>query len=329
MTPPSVPAFSAADPAVTPPGIEKAPKAERADLPAPVSDPARTMPPVPTGRERDLIDGTAVYKMVHLDDITEDPDNPRKIYRNIDELAESLKKNGLLEPISCRIDQDGKLWLMYGHRRLRAAKRANWKTIPTIIRYGVKDASILARQLVENSQRSGLDPMEEAVAIRRYMREQKMGTYAECAASLGHSLGWVTTRVALLDLDEDDQNKISSGELTLMEGAKIARRNTGNTRVSRKMREEGGMTDANNATGKTASMPTAWTPSYATKNPPHFSDEHFLAGRARSRCSAAAKAGDVHKPMIGGVACGSCWEVVIRLDARRNGDVLAGTRKEE
>jgi ParB/RepB/Spo0J family partition protein len=280
-----------------------APRAQKADG-APKQN---GLPPRRGPRTRDLVDGKNEYKLVPINDLHDDPDNPRKTYRNIMPLAASIKVEGLLEPINARIDSEGKLIIMWGHRRLRAIRMLSqdpdvgkdWQYAPTIIRYGVKDSSVLAKQLIENSHRDDLDPIEEARGIRYYMREHRLGSYAEAAQKLGHSLAFVAGRVALLDLDQEDQEKVSERKMPITEGIAKARKQSGKTRVS-KIQREG-------------------------REPAHFSDEHFLAGRAASRCNAARTRGETHRPIIGNVACGSCWEVVIRLDARRNPDALAGS----
>jgi ParB family chromosome partitioning protein len=316
---PSLPKFSNADqPPAPAPTKKTAPKAQKADGPsAAPNGAARTngaaktdvlgLPPRRGPRTRDVVDGKAEYKLVPIDDLHDDPDNPRKTYRNIMPLAASIKQEGLLEPVNARIDPDGKLIIMWGHRRIRAIRLLSqdadvgkdWQLVPTLIRYGVKDSSVLAKQLIENSHRDNLDPIEEARGIRAFMREHRLATYQQAAQQLGHSLAWVAGRVALLDLEQEDQEKVSEGKIPIMDAIAKARKHSGKTRVSKVQRE-----------------------GYEL---PHFSEEHFLAGRARSRCNAGRERGEAHKPIIGGVACGACWEVVIRLDARRNADVLAGS----
>lgn len=308
MTPPSVPTFSSADtPAITKKKV--GPKAQKADGPMAVVKPTAIITPPATPkldlparrgpRSRDLVDGKSELVLVPIGDLRDDPENPRKTFRNIMELAASMKVEGLLQPIVCRKDIDGTLIIMWGHRRVRAARilqkdpdvAASWTHVHVIIRYGVKTGSILAKQLIENKHRDDLDPIEEARGIRYYMLERRIATYQECADKLGTSLAWVAGRVALLDLDQTDQEKVSAREIPLMDAIKKARIKSGKTRVS-KIQREG-------------------------REPDHFSDEHFLAGRARSRCNAGRNAGETHRPVLGNVACGACWETVIRSDARR------------
>lgn len=263
-------------------------------------------PKVRKGRERDLLDGRAEYKLVPINDIHSDPDQPRKIFRNIEALASNLEQVGLNQPVTVRIDADNKLILMYGERRWRAAMLAKWTHIPAIIRYGVKDSSILAQQLSENVHREDMDPMEEAWGLRRYMRENKIATYLQASQALGYSLTWVTNRAALLDLEPEDQEKVAARELPITKAVAKSRAASGTTRQRPERKAVASATAASSGGGHA-----------------HFSDEHPLAGRARSRCRTGNEVD--HKPKVGGVACGACWELVIRLDARRNPNTLSAT----
>jgi ParB family chromosome partitioning protein len=276
--------------------------------------------PVRKGRERDLLDGKAEYKLVPINDLHPDPDQPRKTFRDIHLLAANLKEMGMLQPIVARIGPDNKLIIFMGERRWKAAQVAGWTHVPVIIRYGVQDTGILARQLMENAHRDDMDPIDEARAIRRIMRDEKIATHDQAAKRLGHSQPWVSTRLALLNLDEDTQAEVSSGALGVTAAAARGRAAAGVTRSSSR--------SSTSAYGSSTWSPSR-TPSYtpASRTLPHFSEDHFLAGRARSRCVAQSRANDDHTGLkIGGIACGSCWEVVIRQDARRNPDLLTGDK---
>lgn len=264
--------------------------------------------PVRKGRERDLLDGKAEYKLVPIEDLHPDPDQPRKTFRDLHLFAENLKELGMLQPITARIGPDKKLIIYMGERRWRAAKIAGWTHVPTIIRYGVVDSGILASQLMENAHRDDMDPIDEARAIRRIMRDEKIATHEQAAKRLGHSQPWISARLALLNLDEEDQERVSRGEIGVTAAAAKGRAAAGITRT----RDD-----------RSPAYTSTYTPPPA-RALAHFSDEHFLAGRARSRCTAQTRAGDHNGVKIGGVACGACWEVVIRQDARRNPDLQAG-----
>jgi ParB/RepB/Spo0J family partition protein len=239
-----------------------------------------------------MLDGKAQYLLLPVAKIHADPDQPRKTFRNIGELADNMKKIGLLQPITVRRHPTlgGHHTLIYGERRLRAAQQLNWTHIGAIVRYSVRDTQILVDQLTENSHRSDLDPIEEARAIQAYMRQNKIATQMEAAQKLGHSLTWVSNRLALRDLDENDQEAVSKGDMPILVAAKKAREKVGTVRAPRKAPRE-----------------------------PHFGPSHHLAGVARSRCRARTQVDGVseHPQLTNSGACGSCWEDVIRQEAVR------------
>lgn len=244
-----------------------------------------------------MLDGKTQYLLLPIAGIDPDPDQPRKTFRNVGELATNMKDVGLLQPITVRRNPalGGRHILIYGERRLRAAQQLGWTHIPAMVKFGVKDTSLLVQQLTENSMREDLDPIEEARAIRAYMRQEKIATQQEAALKLGHSLTWASNRLALLDLDEGDQEAVSAGKLSIFNGATKARERAGTTRTSKR---------------KTTSAP---------RPEPHFGPSHPLAGIARSRCRARTQVdGASQHPSLGSSgACGSCWEDVIRQDATR------------
>lgn len=110
------------------------------------------------------------FKIIPVDLINPDPNQPRKIFDQaaLEELSESIKNNGILQPIIVRIDStDNKIWLVAGERRYRASKMAGLIEIPTIISKG-NPAEIA---LIENIQREDLNPIEEALAYERMIDE--------------------------------------------------------------------------------------------------------------------------------------------------------------
>lgn len=260
------------------------------------------------------VDHHGQHRLFLIDHIEEDPDQPRTVFRGVAELAESIKQNQLLQPITVRVNPEGRIILMYGARRLRAAKMLHWTHIPTMVRLGVQDAGVLSKQLVENVERSQMDPMDEARGLRRYMRENKIATYREAAERLGVSLGWATSRANLLDLSEEDQDAVSNRQMTIGAGAAKARAAKGSTRVSAKQKAYGPQASSGAASGPV---------SVATRAVPggtHFSLEHPLAGRVTSRCKAGTQTNPkAHIPKLGGIACGACWEAVIRADESKGG----------
>ena len=233
----------------------------------------------------------ARFELVPIDALIPDPDNPRTSAKRIMEMEASLKAEGMLQPIVAR-QQGRRLIVAWGHRRLAGAKQAGWTHVPVIIRTDMKDADLLVRQLMENSQRVDLDPIDEARAVRRFMRSRKIATVNEAGEKLGHHGSWVAIRPALLDLDEDEQERVNSGAMTMADGAKIARERNGTARTSKKQK-------AAESFPVTKRVVSAW-----------FDIAHPLASKARARATRHGCA-----PLPGGIACGECWEGVIRADA--------------
>ncbi len=154
-------------------------------------------------------------KLVELapDRIVPNPNQPRKDFpkAELEQLAESIRQNGLLQPIVVRRDRDGYV-LVAGERRWRASKMAGLRTIPAIVQdYSAKDGAVLA--LIENMQRSDLNFFEEAAAIYELMRDRSM-TQEETARRLGMSQPALANKVRLLRLSGEEQRIILENRLT-------------------------------------------------------------------------------------------------------------------
>lgn len=106
---------------------------------------------------------------VEVDQITPNPDQPRKYFDEhaLEELTQSIKQNGVLQPIIIKFGHDGKIYLVAGERRYRAAKKAGLEKIPAVFTTG-NSAEIA---LIENIQREDLKPIEEAEALDRMIKE--------------------------------------------------------------------------------------------------------------------------------------------------------------
>jgi ParB family chromosome partitioning protein len=116
----------------------------------------------------------------------------------ISELAESIKSQGVIQPILARPVEDGKFEIIAGERRWRAATLAGLATIPVVVR-DVRDEAALAMALIENIQREDLNPIEEATGIRRLIDEFGM-THEAAADAVGRSRSAVTNLLRLLTL---------------------------------------------------------------------------------------------------------------------------------
>jgi ParB family chromosome partitioning protein len=152
--------------------------------------------------------------------ICPNPNQPRKLFQQdkLDELTESIKKYGVIQPIIVR--KDGNLYtIIAGERRWRASKNANLKSIPCIVRdIENKNASEIA--LIENIQREDLNPIDEANAYE-YIIERYGITQEEVSGIVGKSRVYVTNILRLNDLDSYVKEKIIENEITAGHGRAI------------------------------------------------------------------------------------------------------------
>lgn len=146
-----------------------------------------------------------------LESIRENPFQPRKHFdpAGIEELVQSIRQHGLLQPVVVRPRGDG-YELVSGERRLRAFRELGRSTIPAIIRPNVSDAEMLELALVENLQRRDLDPIERAQGYRK-MIEQLGLTQEQVADKVGLQRPTVANHLRLLDLPETAQQALSKG----------------------------------------------------------------------------------------------------------------------
>ena len=147
------------------------------------------------------------------DRIMPNPAQPRTDFDETElrQLAESIRQNGVLQPVIVRRDHDRYI-LIAGERRWRACKLAGMRTVPAIVQdTTVKDAALLA--LIENLQRSDLHFFEEAAAIYALMQDRSM-TQEETAQRLGMSQPALANKVRLLRLSGEEQRIITEQKLT-------------------------------------------------------------------------------------------------------------------
>ena len=148
-----------------------------------------------------------------VEQITPNPHQPRREFAPgpLAELAESIRRHGIIQPLSVRRRDDG--WeLIAGERRLRAAKLAGLQTVPCLeMQVDKQDSAILA--LIENIQRRDLHYLEEAAAIAAYLR-QSGSTQEEAAALLGRSPSALANKLRLLKLPAPIQKALIENDLT-------------------------------------------------------------------------------------------------------------------
>ena len=155
------------------------------------------------------------FVRVSLDDITPNTYQPRKAFsaESLHELSESIKRQGILQPILVREKPQGGFELIAGERRWRASKLAGLDSIPAIVKSAFdEEVSVLA--LVENIQRDNLNAFEEAAALGRLRDEFKL-TQEEIASAVGRSRTAVANLLRLLVLGETAKNLLLEGHIEM------------------------------------------------------------------------------------------------------------------
>jgi ParB family chromosome partitioning protein len=155
----------------------------------------------------------AAARQIPVGAIRPNPYQPRRDFPEVAlaELTESLRTSGLLQPIVVR-PTSGHYEIIAGERRWRAAERLGWSEISAVIRE-VDDRTLLALALVENLQRDGLSPMDEAHGYARLMTEFN-ASHADVAEWIGRDRSTVANAVRLLKLPEGVQRLLHEGQLT-------------------------------------------------------------------------------------------------------------------
>ena len=128
------------------------------------------------------------------------------------DLAESIKRQGILQPIMVREEQ-GRFEIIAGERRFRAASLAGLQTVPVIV-HDISDEEAMVIALVENIQRENLNPIEEAYALERLAKEFCL-THEETAKAVGKSRAAISNLLRLLHLQGDVKALLERGELDL------------------------------------------------------------------------------------------------------------------
>lgn len=151
--------------------------------------------------------------LISINLIKSNSDQPRKSFDNdkIQELSESIKNHGIVQPIVLRKKDDSYV-IVAGERRWRAAKIAGLKEIPAVV-MELTDKDVLEISLIENIQRQDLNPIEEAVAYRKLINEFKL-TQDGLSKRLGKSRTAITNTMRLLNLCESVQQYLVEGVIS-------------------------------------------------------------------------------------------------------------------
>ena len=169
------------------------------------------------GDARPKVDGqtgeASGYREVDLNRIQPNPNQPRRTFNDdtIKELADSLKEQGMMQPILVRPQANGGFQIISGERRWRAAKEAGLETVPVIEREA-DDTQVVVLGLVENLQREDLNALDAALAIQR-LRETYGLRHEDIAAYVGKSRSTITNSLRLLTLVKPVQSLLQTGEL--------------------------------------------------------------------------------------------------------------------
>lgn len=154
-----------------------------------------------------------VVQRVSLDQIVPSPLQPRKEFQpeHLAELMDSIREHGIIQPLIVR-RVAGKLELIAGERRFRASRELGLKEVPVITR-DASDKDVLEMALIENLQREGLNPIEEAQAYARLSKDFNM-RQEDIAQRVGKNRATIANAIRLLELPTAVQNMLSGGLIT-------------------------------------------------------------------------------------------------------------------
>jgi len=153
-------------------------------------------------------------QQISIDSISPNPYQPRMVWdqQELANLAESIRTNGVIQPIIVRETESG-YQLIVGERRLRAAQLASLTSIPALVR-AASDEQLLELALIENIHRTNLNPLERAKAYQNYLNSFSL-TQAEAAHRLGEDRSVIANYLRLLDLPEEIKQMLVQGQLNM------------------------------------------------------------------------------------------------------------------
>jgi ParB family chromosome partitioning protein len=164
------------------------------------------------GNESDV---TAAISMVSISDIEANPFQPRKEFDDnaLQELAQSIREQGVITPITVRRMPDGKYQLIAGERRMRASQLVGLTELPAYIRVAT-DGQMMEMALVENIQRENLNAMEIAFSYNALIEECQL-THEQLSQRVGKDRSTITNYLRLLNLPAETQLALSSGHISM------------------------------------------------------------------------------------------------------------------
>lgn len=221
--------------------------------------------------------------------IRHNPNNPRRNFGDIDELAVSLRTQGVLQPlIVAPIEGTDEFELVDGARRLTAATKAGLPAVPCLITSKAGRSAQVATMLAAAMHKQ-LDPLEQCDAFRELLAAGLK--INDIAAQTGYSATTVRDRLRLSALPTEAKKLLRTGRMSVTQATSLA----------------GQVHQSTNKSGSTA---------VGSKTSQPFTSAHPCAAEAREICTHHDT-----RQVLGGVACGQCWEAAIRADERNSYDV--------
>ncbi len=152
---------------------------------------------------------------VPVERLVRSPYQPRRVFQEaqLEELADSIRSQGIIQPIVVRPRADKSFEIIAGERRWRAAQLAGLSEVPVIVR-DVDEATASAMAIIENLQREDLNPIEEAMGLDRLMKQFSL-THQAVGELVGKSRAMVTNLLRLLTLRDDVKTMVEAGELEM------------------------------------------------------------------------------------------------------------------
>ena len=153
---------------------------------------------------------------LNLSEIRPNPYQPRTVFKpeELKALADSIKEQGVLQPVLVVKSKSGGYELVSGERRLRAAQSLGWRNIPAVIKESATAKEMAEWAIIENVQRDDLNPLEEARAYKRLVDEFQM-TQEDVAQKVGRERSSVANSLRLLKLPKEVQGLLERGELQM------------------------------------------------------------------------------------------------------------------
>ena len=153
------------------------------------------------------------FEMISITDIQKNPYQPRKEFdrEKLDELAQSIKENGVIQPIIVRQSPVIGYEILAGERRYRASLLAGLTSIPAVVKQ-LSDQEMMVQSIIENLQRENLNPIEEARAYESLV--EKGFTHAEIADKMGKSRPYISNSIRLLSLPDAILSEVENGKLS-------------------------------------------------------------------------------------------------------------------